>query len=530
MSILKISKLSFLVSAVVLTFSCGSGSKSSDSPAPKGKLESAFETASTLSGVPVRMMMAVGYLESRLNSERQSALYLNPNGPASDSTLSVGSSAFGIDLNGRTGSMGATTELESQILSYGQFLKDFGLDESLPKNAMTAEEKIRWILELATVHRGQDIRFRKLWSIFAVEMMNIMNQGFIYQDIASGEKLVFEKEGTPMTPEQLPRNYQQDLNLTSIPSEIRVARFFELSRTPDETAVANSPTRIEVVHCPFSYSACLKMQTGEGQERAQLGAHYLVSNDQTDRFGILQVAKHNESISLMNTSGVVETVKDRIVVMLTGSSGSFVSGNRKTANPLWLTDEQLNLLGLMIPQICAKLQFSYGVNEGTCRTPGSGPNQLTFRSTPDQNYRWGDIPDFEETIFWPYFNSTEGVFGSTSMTLEGGERLVAAASTYSMKVQFQPSARRITLERLVRCSQDNRVVWESIENKPIKGISQKSFELSWDDAGPNGNGEQFFRTKVSGENNKFLGWATQRVQITGYDRKNLALTQSKECY
>ena len=57
----------------------------------------------------------------------------------------------------------------------------------------------------------------------------------------------------------------------------------------------------------------------------------------------------------------------------------------------------------------------------------------------------------------------------------------------------------------------------------------KDFEKKWYDAGPNGTGDQFFRVKANGEGGKFLGWATKKVQLKGFDKNDVPVAPSKYC-
>jgi hypothetical protein len=85
---------------------------------------------------------------------------------------------------------------------------------------------------------------------------------------------------------------------------------------------------------------------------------------------------------------------------------------------------------------------------------------------------------------------------------------------------FQATARRLELERLVRCATpDHRVVWEPVDQQQVLNVAQYAFNDNvWYDAGPNGTGDQFFRVKATGDGGKFLGWSTRLVQSRGFDK------------
>lgn len=500
-----------------LLSACGKGRKSGDDSAPRGKLESAFFAASVESGVPMRLMMAVGYVESGMRPDRSSALYLaNESGPGSQSGIDFGDSAFGLSLDelavARDTSSGA---LETQIRAYGKFLKEKFKTNALPVNAVTPEEKFRWIWRLAELHHGGDQQHRNLWAVFAHEMITTLNKGFEIRDVETGDVLRLEKEGPEIKEDQLPRNLQQDLALDTYHSDIRPASLFSLT-TAQPVVGVNHPKRVEVIHCPFSLSTCIDLQQQRRDSSARLSAHYIIPRDETSAPAgllVLQMARHDEPVQLTDLNGQVETVTNRIVVMMAGNSGRYVDGVRTYANPQWLTDYQLRLLGGVVTEVCSVLERSEDVNRAACVQPG-GDSGVLFRNQPAGNYRWGDIADFDESIFYPYVITGAGALGVTTLETADGRTTYEAGAPFSLVAKFQAGARRVELERLVRCGKnEQRIVWEPAENPQIRNVTTKSFDLTYYDGGPNNNGDQFFRAKVYGENAKFLGWAVQQVQL-----------------
>lgn len=519
------------VLAVPVLQGCGRKGNSSSGPS-RGKIESSFYTASSESGMPVRMIMAVAYLESGLRGESQSATYLTGN-QSEERSIGLSESAFGFSLGELTLALGeggkTPTTLDEQIVAYGKFMKQRLKDSGLPANAVTTEEKLRWIWKLAEIHRGKERQNRNLWSLFAQEMMQILNAGFTISDPGLDEKIILEKEPVAMTVEQFPANYRQDMTLDTYRADIRPAYLFSL-KSPSPSDVMNYPKRIEVVHCPLTLSACLSLQTKDSSQYAPLGAHYVIPSNSQIGPGILQMSRHDESIELVTTSGTTERVTDRIVIMLTGFSGRYVRGIRSYANPMWLNDYQLRLLGAAVNEICGSLERSQRVNFSKCMTPDS-PEGITFRTQPVGTYRWGDISEFDEGVFYPYLSSVEGILSTTALEVEGGNSVVEAGANFRINVKFQPTARRVELERLVRCDgEDKRVVWESVDNKPVRNVSNRVIDMNWYDAGPNYNGEQFFRAKVTGENGKFLGWAIQQVNLKNFGKDGQGEGISKACF
>jgi hypothetical protein len=336
-----------------------------------------------------------------------------------------------------------------------------------------------------------------------------------------------EREGSILREQDLAENYRQDLQLDMYHSDIRSGYLFSLTRD-DSHSTVNHPKKIEVIHCPFSVSTCIQMQDEMSTEVARFGAHYLIPATDTLVPGITQFVHHNESVFLTSGAGTLEEVSDRVVIMLAGLSGRYSDGQRSYADPMWLSDFQLRLLGVAVSEICAAISRSEGVDREQCQLLG-GANGVSFRIQPGSSYRWGDIADFDETIFTPYLLSPEGISANTTLTL-AGEGTISAGSVFHLNAGFQATARRIDLERLVRCpGADRRVVWEPVDQQQVRQSSSISFQKKWYDAGPNGTGDQYFRVKANGENGKFLGWATKKVQLKDFDKNDVPVSSSKYC-
>src|SRR5690606_37608043 len=77
-------------------------------------------------------------------------------------------------------------------------------------------------------------------------------------------------------------------------------------------------------------------------------------------------------------------------------------------DPTWFTPWQLRRLGAVISGVCKFLSQKYGnVDYKTCSTPDD-PNGVVFHHQNTRpTYRWGDIPDYDKSIFWAYLRSTD---------------------------------------------------------------------------------------------------------------------------
>lgn len=511
-----------LIGSVALSVGCGGKQSTDRSGVTLTPVEQAFVDASLTSGVPARMLMASVFVESGLRADRSSALYAEGD-HFTDKAPARGESAVGFSF----AELGLSSDapLTEQISAYAKLLKSKLSGLNLKSSSVTAEEKMRWIWALAKAHRGQDAQ-QNLLSVFSKELISVLNKGFSVQ---SGDGVIarLEKEGTPLREDDLPENYRQDLQLDMYRADIRSAYLFSLARGNPSDGI-NAPLSVEVVHCPFSLSTCIELQYTQSTDSVPMGAHYIIPSSDQEVPGVLQFAHHDEVVSLVAGDGTVERVNNRIIVMLAGLSGRYKEGRRTFAEPMWMTDFQLRNLGVAINEICSLLSRSNGVNLDECRSVG-GSKGLAYRIQRNESFHWGDIADFDETIFGPYILSSDHIAANTSLTLspEGQQQ---AGSIFRLTAGFQITTRRVELERLVRCSStDQRVVWEPVDQRQVRNATNHAFENVWYDAGPNGTGDQFFRVKATGEGGRFMGWSLKRVQMRSFEKDSVPEAPSKYC-
>ncbi len=514
----------YTLAVLSTSWGCGSRRQESTNSVTRTVIEQAFIDSAAANGVPVRVMMAAGYVESGLRAERSSSSY-SFDGLTVPVTLIKGESVFGFSLTELGISVTDSVELQAQIQAYGRLLKAQLSDGPSIGGFVTAEEKMRWIWKIASIHMGKNAS-RNLLAVFAREIMTTLNQGFSVQN-SEGIVARLEAESRALSDADFPENIKQDLTLDMYHADIRSAYLFSLMRE-NPSKVENVPTHIEVVHCPFTLSTCIQMQGSKLDEANPLTAHYIVPASDGSVPGVLQFFHQDESVALLDVDGKAEIVKDRVVIMLVGSSGRYSEGHRKFANPMWMTDYQLRLLGAAISDICGVIAHGDSALRQACQTVG-GTGGIVFRTQPAETYRWGDIPDYDETIITPYLTGSDGILATTTLTLNPDSPVVAGHS-FKLTASFQAAARRVELERLVRCpSPDDRVVWEPIEQRQIRNETSHSFDGAWFDSGPNGTGDQFFRIKVNGAAGKFLGWSTKLVQMRNFDKTDVAEVPSKYC-
>lgn len=512
------------LSLLPLLSSCGARRQSSENENTGTPVENAFLAASANSGVPARIMMAVGYVESGLRTP-SGVGRISSGGSLSRGPLQA-ESVFGLTYGDLALDSDKAPGLEEQIKAYGEFLKTKLGDSKPAQGSVTAEDKVRWIWALSRIHRGPDAP-KNLLAVFTREVMAVLNSGFSVQE-KDGVIANLEKESTPLRDQDLPLNYREDLQLDMYHAQIGSASLFSLARNNPNQGI-NQPQFIEVVHCPFSLSACIQMQNQQASDRAPMAVHYIIPSSDDEVPGTLQFARHEEMVTFVDRSGAPEVVGNRIVVMLTGLSGRYFDGQRIFADPLWMTDFQLRLLGVAVHEICSRLASTNNVNPGECIKIG-GPNGVHFRNQNPDSFRWGDLVDWDESIVAPYLANRDGISSSTTLQLNS-EGQLAAGVPFFLNAGFQSTTRRIELERLVRCPDpDRRVVWETIDIQQVRNRSSYLFgDNEWYDAGPNGSGDQYFRVKATGDDGRFMGWSALRIQISGFDKDDIPVASAKLC-
>jgi hypothetical protein len=502
---------------------------------PIGKVETAFIAASQATGVPVRFLIAAGYLESRLVPTIATSNYVSED----DSEVARGTvmtqSAFALSQEtlGLDPTKPASATLVVQIEAYARWLaakfKESGL--ALTASPRTQEDKFYWIENLALLHRkGADQR-RVVQVMFARELIAILNEGFVWQDPASGETLTLDKETPPIDVEALdfPQSGKNWFKLTPGPGEIEDTPYFKLASSSN-TEVINEARRVEVIHCPLTLSACLELQTRSRDSDAQVGsyvylsAHYAIPSDfeiyKPARMQALQVAPLTAAITITDSAGESVAIQDAIVIMLTGNSGRTVGGTRQPAVPTWFRNNQLMAMSSLINDICTRLseRETNPVNREECMKP-EGERGVRFRNQgTSEDYRWGDIADFDDTIFNAYVRNPGGLSDEIAFELARGNREFQADADIPLTVLFNSSAREVHIERLSRC-QGGKLVWETVANRPVRGTNREVFAEGYFDSGPNGDGEQFFRARVYGKDTKLVGWAIEQVYIKNYEKE-----------
>lgn len=513
-----------LYSLAVLLCSCGQKErhhKSGDDI--RSTTERAFLQAAEMHKIPARLLFAVGKLESNLIPTPSFVAY-----GAATSTQALGpksgQTAFGLsylELGLAEGS--ASDSLAIQVDAYARWLK-MKVDRDLPLAPANKNEKFAWVWALANAHRS----IPNTRVLFAQELVSILNSGFIWQDPIDQKMVNFPKEEGVITLDELDRQFKRQLSLDTRRSEISSAKMFILAGAKHMRKPEQKPSGIEIIHCPFNLSTCLELQASEAQENFWFGAHYIIPQDGSIVSDVLQLTPHNDAVAMIDKEGQKAWSKDRVVVMLAGDSGRIVDGQRQYVNPDWLTKWQLLRMSEVVHDVCDYLVYDNKDDVQTdssftmqdCLTPGKGL-YFSENSGFKEPFRWGQILDFDLSIFKTYIEVAGALASDTVLEFSRDNKLYAAGESVQFQLKFETKVKFIELEKLVRCS-DSRIFWAPIASEDVRGSSSFLFEKKFWDKGPNGDGTQYLRAKVFGENEELIGWDLNRFNVQNTDSSEQA--------
>ena len=521
--------ISRLALALLICSTNGCGSKKTVGSGDDGSLTPlarAFSRAAQDSGVPLRLLLATGYLESRLSAQNATANYAAITGgkeAVARGTL-LTQTAFGKTLKdlGLDPAKPETSHLDVQVAAYAHWvqskLKTAGA--SLTTEPVTPDDKYHWLANIAQLQREGLEERRNVQILFARELIQILNTGFVWQDEASGEKLELSKEAAPIAVASFPSNGQAWFKLSEPTSPIFGVSFLPLVTVPLGEFV-NKPKHIEVIHCPLTLSACLELQTRSKESDVHLAAHYIIppidpAVDATLN-RVLQVADHKQVLVVTDHKGANTPVDDAIVIMLVGNSGRMVAGTRQPALPNWFSDLQLRAMGQLVNDVCTLLsQQDATVNRDLCRSP-SDDQGVHFRfQDKSEEYRWGDVADFDPTIFAAYVKSPGGLGTEIKFDFPLGIHQSRAGDQLSLSMLFDSTVRTLELERLNRCP-SGKVVWEPLQTLQVRGVTALALSQAFHDSGPNRSGAQYFRIRAYGKDSHLIGWSIDEVLQHDYE-------------
>ncbi len=502
---------------IALLGACGDNkSSNNDGGSSQGEVTKIFLTNAEATNIPPRILMAIAYLESRLSIEQSSAIYPTTNAKGEvekkSKNLSFGQTMFGVSA--KELGLEPNQNINFQVDAYSKWLnrKLGSRTKDLVKNPQEPDELFAWIWNIAQLHRSGKSERPNLWILFSLELMEVLNKGFIWQDAKTGETINFEPQQKELSKKTLRRDNQLLLEIRPDNGDIPGTQYIRLATISNSTQ-SNQPKSIVITHCPFSLSACLDLQVRKDKETV-MQSHFIVPSNFDIVPRIIQTHFLPTVVENMNEQGENVPYDNQIVITLVGNSGRYVNGKRSLVDATWLTQNQLSKTSELINDLCFYLSEKGYVDSPTCL------NSLQFKNNAAE-YRWSDIPDFDPFIFKSLKTSGQTAIDFPSHpvdpTIGGSLIAVNPGENFQLRLMFQNNVREVVLQRLVRC-QDGSVRWNNIRNDPVRNVTEKLYDLNLFDGGVNSNGEHYFRVMNFDQNNDLLAWNTQKILVKNFEK------------
>jgi len=517
--------LAAITTCVALTaalHACGARKGDTSASAPSmNEFERAMAKQADAHGIPLRFMLAVAMYESNITSQPSRIPYVGQDRKSLGFT--VAETAFGVS-RATLGLTDADTgdDFMVQASAYAAWIGGQVKDLKLNANPQTAEEKYNWLWQLANLHRLGDEYTRENRVIWATGLMNLMNNGHVWQDASGKNRVVLAKENPPMDVMNFPNEGQKWMTLNLEQGELRNTKQLELITHPGNQV--NTPTHIEVIHCPLNLSACIEIQNAtDGQDDARLRTHYIIPQDDTIVSRPLQTSPHEFAVEHTNNDGSSRLIDDAIVIMLVGNSGRYDrNGVRVNANPTWFTPWQLKEMGKLAHRICQVItQSSEATSVSDClNSRHENGIRFHFQHPQAESYKWGEIPDFDEIIFNQYVKDTN-TDGEAVFEFPNAAKRVDAGDEFEFSVRFPVTSRRVVIERAVRCP-NQKIVWATTQSIAVNAKSKKTFNYEIYDGGPNGDGHYFLRALAYDNDENLVGWAVDDLFVENFDTSTKA--------
>jgi len=494
--------------------SCGGSEEKNTDTFVLPPIQASLNTTAQTQQIPLEVLAAVIYKESGLSPFESSNLYGPGNvslGPKS------GETAFGLPR----ATLGLDDSVESrtipvQVAAYGAWVRKQldGTHLELSQSLEKPDDVYDWVWQLARMHYPDVSAPKNLQIIFAMELIKILNSGFIWQDPNSDEHLELKARTPELAISSFSAPIQANLQLDTTTSELYSVDYLQLSYY-NEITIQNRPRRILVKHCPFTLSNCLAAQL-DNTNAAALQAHYVIAPDQTVLPRPVKILQHSVPVKQVNDQGQVEDLTDAIVIMLIGNSGRYIDSQRTQINPNWYTKSQLRELGKIVQGLCQALP-----KENPTMTPEScsAINSGVVFSDPARHsrFQFGDIADYDPVIFGSLMKDPLNINGDLSATLPNNLREFPAGSNIPLQLTFIKGTAKVEIQRLERCL-SGKTVWTTQQTVFLRSVTSKTIDLNFFDQGPNGNGQHFVRALASAGDGSFMGWATLDFFLSGFEK------------
>jgi hypothetical protein len=506
----------FGLGSFLLLPSCGQESQKKAPPAaPLGEVAQVFHDVASRYKLPKDILMAVAYKESGFSAEPNRGIY---DQDGSIRGMMNGETAVGLPRSVlKLDDAPENQTFRTHMEAYGAYVRA-NLDAQhldLAPALNTADAVYDWAWQLAQMHSRDKEARKNVQILFAMETIQTLNRGFLWQDDDTQEKIELPARHPPLTIESFSAPIQANLQLDTSISEIFTVDYLQL--TYGETGkIDNQPKRVIVVHCPLTLSSCLASQVqSPTSDHVFLGAHYIIPEDEQLLKKPVKILPHRVPVRLTDANGQQQLLTDAIVIMLVGQSGHYKDGQRMQADPSWYSRKQLQHMGKVIEGVCTLIhRDDPSVDLQRCRTPQEG---LEFRVPSGRAFRIGDIPDFEPSIFWSFARSPDDLSGDIDLQLPANQKLFPAGSTINLSLAFIRSTAKIDVQILERCP-SGKTVWSTINSMAVRNIDRKTVSIERFDQGPNLNGQQFIRALAYDANGRLMGWGVQDFFLSNFDR------------
>ncbi len=503
--------------AVSLLFpvsSCSNDNKKTPDAFVLPPIQASLNSTAQTDQIPLEILAAVVYKESGLSPLASRNLY----GPANASLgPQTGETAVGLSR----ATLGLDDSAESntlpvQIAAYGAWVRKL-LDEThldLSQSLANPDDVYDWVWQLARMHYPDTSAPKNLQIIFAMELIKILNNGFIWQDPLSEEHLELKARNPALEIASFSAPIQANLQLDTSTSELYSVDYLQLSYY-NEITIQNRPRRILVTHCPFSLSNCLAAHL-DPTNPAPLQAHYVIAPDQSIIPRPIKILQHAVPVKHLNELGQVEDITDAIVIMLVGNSGRYIDSERTQINPNWYTKMQLKELGKIVQGLCQVLaKDNTDVTAESCSALGTG---VKFADPSlHTHFQFGDIPDYDPSIFGSLMKDPLNANGDLTATLPAGIKEFPAGSNIPVLLNFIKGTAKVEIQKLERCL-SGKTIWTTQQTINLRSVANKTIDINFYDEGPNHNGQHFIRALASAKDGSFMGWATLEFFLTGFEK------------
>lgn len=521
----------FLISATMQMLACGSAGRSNDGPSDsRGPIMKSFSAEAINHNLPEKMLLAVAYSASGLSNETNTTSY-----EGSEKVISLLGSATIFGVSGEV--LGLDTKqqpwtIEEQIASYSTWLngkleqKGIELDPNIPDH----DSLYDWIWNIAQIHLADKPFTKNIKILFALELLKVLNEGFTWQSDETGEMIQLQANPNPITSDLFSSQIQNNLTLDLQKSEIFSIDYLQVNFAPI-TEFKNKPSRIRVVHCPLSLSNCLSLQaTDSSDKNAIMQAHYIIPQNQTLLENPVKIRPHQNTVLFTDTNGENNKRPSEVIIMLTGKSGRYSNGERVEANPSWYTNYQLKSLGKVIQGACSLMKVENPkLDLQSCKNPSDSKKGPIFQNQSSANlYRWGDIPDFDEDIFWTFVKNPDDPGGQVEFDFQKSSEVVNSGEPISFNLNVITGTSKIVIEFMERC-ENNKLVWTTLETRFVRNVDQQTFDFSLYEKGPNGDGQHFLRAFAYNRENTLIAWSTASLHLTNYEEESTPTGNLKQC-